>query len=279
MLVSYGAKMIVHAEDSTAIERAPAANGRRYADFLVPSARGGERRDRAPHRSGPAHPGVRALAAPFQLGCRADGAHRSARGHRDDRRDLPALPGVRGTGHRRRRDAVQVLPSDPRGGQPRGAVARAGPWRHRLHRLRPLAVHRRAQAARAGRFRSGLGRDLVAAAGAVRGMDGGSPARLRAGRRRPVDGGTAGVHCAAAAEGPDRTRLPRRLRGVRARRRVRRGPGTPAPPQPITPYAFRPLAGVVRSTWLRGRRVTGEERHGRLDQPRRGRAPATRTCS
>ena len=30
----------------------------------VPSARGGERRDRAPHRSGPAHPGVRALAAP-----------------------------------------------------------------------------------------------------------------------------------------------------------------------------------------------------------------------
>jgi allantoinase len=32
----------------------------------------------------------------------------------------------------------------------------------------------------------------------------------------------------------------------------------------VTPYAFRPLAGVVRSTWLRGRQVTGEERHGRL---------------
>ena len=38
----------------------------------------------------------------------------------------------------------------------------------------------------------------------------------------------------------------------------------------ITPYAFRPLAGVVRSTWLRGRRVTGEERHGRLISRGRG---------
>jgi allantoinase len=33
---------------------------------------------------------------------------------------------------------------------------------------------------------------------------------------------------------------------------------------PVTPYAQRPLAGVVRSTWLRGRRVTGEEPEGRL---------------
>ena len=42
VLVSYGAKMIVHAEDSTAIERAPAANGRRYADFLASRPRGAE---------------------------------------------------------------------------------------------------------------------------------------------------------------------------------------------------------------------------------------------
>src|SRR6478752_257284 len=35
VLASYGAKMIVHAEDSTAIERAPAPHGRQYSDFLA----------------------------------------------------------------------------------------------------------------------------------------------------------------------------------------------------------------------------------------------------
>jgi allantoinase len=33
---------------------------------------------------------------------------------------------------------------------------------------------------------------------------------------------------------------------------------------PVTPYANRPLAGAVRSTWLRGREVTGGERRGIL---------------
>ena len=33
---------------------------------------------------------------------------------------------------------------------------------------------------------------------------------------------------------------------------------------PVTPYALRPLAGVVRGTWLRGRRVVGDEPHGQL---------------
>jgi allantoinase len=33
---------------------------------------------------------------------------------------------------------------------------------------------------------------------------------------------------------------------------------------PVTPYAYRPLAGVVRSTWLRGRRVTGDEPLGQM---------------
>ena len=42
MLRSYGAKMIVHAEDTTAIERAPAPPGGRYADFLASRPRGAE---------------------------------------------------------------------------------------------------------------------------------------------------------------------------------------------------------------------------------------------
>ncbi len=33
---------------------------------------------------------------------------------------------------------------------------------------------------------------------------------------------------------------------------------------PVTPYHGRPLAGVVRQTWLRGRLVTGADPHGRL---------------
>jgi allantoinase len=33
---------------------------------------------------------------------------------------------------------------------------------------------------------------------------------------------------------------------------------------PITPYAHRPLAGVVRSTWLRGQQVTGDNPQGHL---------------
>ena len=31
---------------------------------------------------------------------------------------------------------------------------------------------------------------------------------------------------------------------------------------PVTPYASRPLAGVVRRTWLRGQEVTGDQPPG-----------------
>jgi allantoinase len=33
---------------------------------------------------------------------------------------------------------------------------------------------------------------------------------------------------------------------------------------PVTPYHGRPLAGVVRQTWLRGKEITGNEPLGRL---------------
>src|SRR4051794_32243126 len=42
VLASYGAKMIVHAEDTTAIERAPEPHGREYAGFLASRPRGSE---------------------------------------------------------------------------------------------------------------------------------------------------------------------------------------------------------------------------------------------
>jgi len=33
---------------------------------------------------------------------------------------------------------------------------------------------------------------------------------------------------------------------------------------PVTPYAQRPLAGVVRSTWLRGHRIDTDDPRGQL---------------
>lgn len=33
---------------------------------------------------------------------------------------------------------------------------------------------------------------------------------------------------------------------------------------PVTPYAGRRLAGVVRDTWLRGRQITGDDPHGQF---------------
>ena len=250
VLASYGAKMIVHAEDSTAIERAPGAA--RAALRRLPrlaAARVGERRHRAPHRGGPAHRGVGAPAAPVQLGRRADAAHRPPRGHPDDRRDLPALPGVRG--RRRSPTAPRSSSAARRSGRSDNREelwARAGSRRHRLHRLRPLAVHRRAQAARPRRVRRGLGRDLLAADRAAGRVDRGPAARPHAGRRGPLDGAAARRDRPAAAQGPHRPRLPRRLRRVRARTTrssSTRAGCTTATPSPRTRSARWPASSAA----------------------------------
>ena len=104
-----------------------------------------------------------------------------------------------------------------------------------MRRLRPLAVHRRPQALRHRRLRHRVGRDLVAAARAVGGLDRGAAARVHARRRRPAgcrDGPAdqTGLH----AQGPDRRRRRRRLRvfapddAVRRRRRARCTTRTPS---------------------------------------------------
>ncbi len=236
VLASYGAKMIVHAEDSTAIERAPAPHGRHYSDFLASRPRGSENVAIAHLIEAARHTGasVHLLhlsssdAVPMLRTARREGIRMTvetcphylvfeAEAIADGATQFKCCPPIREIGNREE------------------LWARAGPRRHRLRRVRPLAVHRRAQAARRGRVRRGVGRHLVAADRAARRVDRGPAARPHARRRGPVDVAAARRDRPAAAQGPHRARLPRRLRRVRAGRRVRRRPDAAAPPQPRHP--------------------------------------------
>ena len=148
---------------------------------------------------------------------------------------------------------LQVLPADPRGRQPRGAVGRARRRRHRLRRLRPLAVHRQPQGARRRRLRRGLGRHRVGPARPARGVD-----------RRPGRAATRwSTWCAGWRPRPaDRV-------GLAHKGRIEVGADADlvrfAPDEeftvdvarlhhrnPVSAYAGRRLTGVVRETWLRG---------------------------
>ncbi len=140
-IASFDGLMIVHAEDTHAIEHAPTAHGETYTNFSVLAAeRGGKPRHRPGDRAGPVDRLPRAYPARLQLGCAADDRDRAARRHRYHGRDLPALLDVRVRGDPGRRNAIQVLPADKGRRQPGAVVAR--PWRRgdRSCRLRPLAV-------------------------------------------------------------------------------------------------------------------------------------------
>ena len=110
--------------------------------------------------------------------------------------------------------------------------AALGPRRHRLRRLRPLALRARAEGPRPRRLRHGMGRHLVAADRPARRVDGGAAARARPRRRRALDGPAPRRDRGPHPQGPDRARLRRRPRRVRAGRRLRRQPGAALPPQP-----------------------------------------------
>jgi allantoinase len=172
-IASFGALMIVHAEDAHSIDRAPSPNGERYADFLASRPRGAENL---------------AIAEVIELarwtGCRVHILHLSssdalpmiASARRAlDGGDPSALLVVHGRGNSRRGNSIQVLPADQGSRQPRVVVARARRGHHRLHRLRSLAVHRRIEAVRHRRLRCRLGRHRVAAIGLVRRLDRGPP--------------------------------------------------------------------------------------------------------
>ena len=184
-LARVDALMVVHAEDADAIERAP--EPARPLVRRLPGLPAGRRRRTPPSgvvvERDAADRGPHPRPAPGERRRGAAAAGRPRRGAADHGRDLPALPVVRGGGHRRRRDAVQVLPADPRRRPPRAAVGGARRRRRRRRRVGPLAVHAGPQAARRRRLRPGVGRHLVVAARACRPS---GPAHGRAGTGSPT---------------------------------------------------------------------------------------------
>ena len=183
-------------------------------------------------------------------------AGRARDGRAGHRRDLPALPDPARRGRARRRHRVQVLPADPRRGT---TGTRCGPrladGDDRLRGVRPLAVPARAEGRRAtsrtawgGIASLQLGLPVVWTEARRRGH--GSPTWCAGWPRGPADARR------AAAQGPDRRRAPTPTwsRSTRTATFVV-DPAALHHRHPVTPYAGRPLPGVVRATWLRGEAV------------------------
>ena len=245
-----------------------AADPRRYATYLASRPPAAEeqaialvtrlcRETARAHARRPSLGGERVAAAP----------RRARRGPAAHRGDVPALPALHRRGDPRRRDAVQVRAADPRRREPRGAVGRARRRRARPRRERSLAVHaRRSRRLEAGDFMARVGRRRRAAARAL-------------GR---VDRGAQRGHALADRRALDVARRPARLAGLaqegRDRGRPRRGSRRRSPTpttqtvtpsgvhhrHKVTPYAARPLRGVVRATYLRGMRVAEDGRVARV---------------
>ena len=147
IVAALGSQMIVHAEDPQVIERAPDPGGRGYGTFL--RSRPGDAEDLAiglvldlARRTG-ARVHILHLSSASSFG-QIRAARAGGPGHG---RDLPALPGLHRRGDPRRRDAVQVLPADPGGGQSGASVVRAGRRHDRLRGVRPFALHAGPEAA------------------------------------------------------------------------------------------------------------------------------------
>ena len=223
-LKSFDSLMIVHAEDSHAIDRAPHPGGDHYATFLASRPRGAENKaiaeviERARWTGARAH--ILHLSSSDALPMIAS---RQARRRQAHRGDVPALPDPDGRGNPRRRHRVQVLPAHPRGLQPRAALAGPAGRHHRLHRLGPLPLHPGPQGPGKRRLRRGLGRRLVAAAGPVPDLDRGPAPRHPAGAGGVLDGREARRPGPPVQQGPAGAGLRRRLRGLRPGRGLRGG--------------------------------------------------------
>ena len=186
-IASFDGLLVAHAEDEASIGEAP--HDRAYRSFLRSRPPEAERRAIATLLDAAEETGCRVHVVHLSSAAGAADARRGARGRRGrHRRDLPALSDVRGRADPGRRDRVQVLPADPGRGEPRAALAGLAQRADRLRRLRPLAVHPRAQAAAGRGLRRGVGRHRLAAARPAGGLDGGPRAGDRAGHRRRLAG-------------------------------------------------------------------------------------------
>jgi allantoinase len=265
VLASYGATMIVHAEDPAALERAPAPHGRRYAHFLASRPRGSENVAiahlvEAARRTGAA---VHLLhlsssdAVPMIRAARREGVRMTvetcphylvfeAQAIADGATQFKCCPPIREADNRE--ELWQAL----RRGDVDCIVSDHSPCTPELKRL-------------------DLG-DFGAAWGGIASLQLGLPAVWTEARLREfalVD---------VVRWMSERTA---RIAGLRHKGMIERGfhadfavfapddafvvaPERLHHRNPVTPYAERALAGVVRSTWLRGRQVTGDEPLGRF---------------
>src|SRR5918995_3610270 len=258
VLASYGAKMIVHAEDSTAIERAPAPHGRHYSDFLASRPRGSENVAIAHLIEAARHTGasVHLLhlsssdAVPMLRTARREGIRMTvetcphylvfeAEAIADGATQFKCCPPIREAENREllwkglAEGVIDLVVSDHSPCVPELKRLDSGDFGVAWGGIASLQLSLPAvwTAARA------RGHRLV---DVVRWMAEG-PAEVAGLRRkgRIALGGDADLCLFAPDEAfvVDPARLHHR--------------------HPVTPYAGRPLAGVVRRTWLRGREVTG----------------------
>jgi allantoinase len=265
VLRSYGATLIVHAEDSTAIERAPAAHGRRYVDFLASRPRGAENVAIAHLIEAARHTGasVHLLhlsssdAVPMIRTARREGVRMTvetcphylvfeAQAIRDGATQFKCCPPIRESDNRE--ELWRALGS----GDIDCIVSDHSPCTAELKRL-DLGDF---GAAWGGISSLQIGLSAVWSEARLRGYSlvdvvrwmAEVPARI--GRLQEKGQIERGYHADFAVFAPDDAFV------VNPEKLYHRNR--------VTPYAQRALAGVVRSTWLRGRRVTGDEPHGEL---------------
>jgi allantoinase len=265
VLASYGAKMIVHAEDATAIERAPAAYGRRYADFLASRPRGSENVAIAHLIEAARHTGasVHLLhlsssdAVPMIRTARREGIRMTvetcphylvfeAQAIAEGSTQFKCCPPIREADNREElwhalgRGDIDCIVSDH------------SPCTPELKRLDVGEFG----AAWGGISSLQLGLPAVWTEARLRGHSLLDVVRWMSQRPAEIARLThkgrieRGYHADFAVFAPDDAFVvdPNRLHHR----------------NPVTPYAQRALAGVVRSTWLRGTRVTGDEPRGHL---------------
>jgi allantoinase len=265
VLAGFPALLLVHAEDSQAVARAPSAHGERYADFLRSRPRGAENVaiahviEAARHTGGRVH--VLHLsssdALPMLASARRDGVAVSvetcphyltfeAEAIADGATQFKCCPPIREAGNREQlwrglaEGVIELVVSDH------------SPCTPELKRL-------------------DIG-DFGVAWGGIASLQLSLPAVWTAARAR---GHRLADLARWMAEGPAE------LAGLRGKGRIALGadadlcvfapdatflvdPARLHHRHPVTPYAGRPLAGVVRSTWLRGLQVTGDDPRGRL---------------
>jgi allantoinase len=265
VLATFPALMLVHAEDSESVQRAPSAHGERYADFLRSRPRGAENVAIAQVIERARWTGARVHvlhlsssdALPMLRSARRDGVRISvetcphyltfdAETIRDGATEFKCCPPIREAENRERLwrgladGAIDFVVSDH------------SPCTPELKRF-------------------DIG-DFGVAWGGIASLELGLPAVWTAARAR---GHTLVDVVRWMAEAPAD------VVGLRRKGRIALGGDADlcvfAPDQafivdpsrlhhrhPVTPYAGRPLAGVVRGTWLRGNEVTGDQCRGIL---------------